>query len=178
MGNSIEKTGKFYYGEGITKRSGSKDDLLLENVLKKQEVEKAAKEASQILLEAKKAKQKELEERLKTLEMLPIGSKVVILPYPENPYKKVITESGILIDYDGSFKNPDSGEQDKLKQGIQCAKVIEVGPDCKVVRLGDDVFYESRATAPLPFFSLGYEVLVEGNIFVILNEGLQARLKE
>lgn len=171
-----EANGTVYMGKNL--KHEFNEGLLLENLSKKREEEKKAKEATEMLIELEKKKQSELEAKLEKLEMLPIGSKVVILPYPSNPYKKTISKGGILIDYDGSFKNPDTGEQDKLKQGIQCAKVIEVGPECKIVRPGDDVFYESRACAVIPFFSLGYEILVEGNIFCILNEGLKARLKE
>ena len=169
-----EAAGMVFMGKNL--KPEFDENLLLENLSKKREEEKVQEEASALLIKLEQEKQLELEAKLEKLELMPIGSKVILLPYPNNPYKKTITKSGLFVDYDGSFMNPDSGEKDNMKQGIKCAKVIEVGPDCKMVRAGDDVFYESRAIAPIPFFSLGYEILVEGNIFCILNEGLKARL--
>jgi hypothetical protein len=171
MANSIERTGKFYYGD-----KKADESLLLENQIKKRDEEKVIKEAGAILLEQEIAKQKELEARLDTLEMIPSGNKLIILPYPTNPYRKVVSKGGIFVDYDGSFNNPDTGEKDKLEVGVKCGKVIEVGPDCKWAAVGDDVFYESRVTVKLPFFSLGYEITNEPNIHTFLNEDLKARL--
>ena len=51
-------------------------------------------------------------------------------------------------DYTGEFLNPDSGENDKLKELVACAKVIEVGPDCKYLNINDDVFYDTRSVYP------------------------------
>ena len=86
-------------------------------------------------------------------------------------------QGSIIVDYGGEFKNPDSGEMDKMKVGIGCAQVIEVGPECKYTKIGDDVFYDTRTTVPVPMLSLGYEILAEQQIFCMLAEGLKARLK-
>lgn len=154
------------------------EELFLENAIEKRNQEKLQKEASEKLIEAEKAKQKELESKLSTLELIPIGPRILILPYPRNPYKKTVSKGGILIDYDGGFLNPDTGEQDKMNVGIGCAKVIEVGPDTRYAKPGDDIFYDTRTAVPIPFFGLGYQEIAEQNAFTIINEGLRERLKD
>jgi hypothetical protein len=126
--------------------------------------------------ELQSQKQKELEERLETLEIVPMGAKVILLPYPRNPYKKVI-EGKIIVEYNGEFNNPDSGERDALKEMVGCAKVIEVGPECKYVKAGDDIYYDTRTCYPLPFMTLGYIMTTEPQILAIINEGLKIRFK-
>ena len=52
----------------------------------------------------------------------------------------------------GGFDNPDSGTRDTLQEVIKCAKIIEVGPDCKRVQKGDDVYYDSRNSISFTFY--------------------------
>jgi hypothetical protein len=106
MATSIERTGKFYMSKGITNND---DDLLLDNAIEKRNKEKEQKEATQLLVEAQQNKQRELMEKMETLEILPHGNRIFMLPYPSNPYRKVISENGIFIP-DGDFLNPDKGE--------------------------------------------------------------------
>lgn len=168
-----EASGTVYLGKNIKHQID--ESLLLENLSKKRKEEQDQKEVSELLIEAEKTKQEELEKKLETLEMLPISNKVILLPYPQNPYLKTVSKGGLFIPTEMKHINAETGEIEKDAPGIQCAKVIEVGPDCKSVLPGDDVFYESRATAPIPFFSLGYVITSEPNIFAFLNEGLKAR---
>jgi len=149
----------------------------LENEFKAMRDEKDLEEASKMLLELEKAKQEEINAKLQTLELIPLENKVVLSPYPRNPYRKIM-EGGIIVDYDGSFKNPDSGEQDKLVEGIKCARVIEVGPKCTFLQPGDDVYYDSRTVYPLPFMTLGYVLTQENAILCALNSGLKDRMKK
>lgn len=142
--------------------------------LNRMKEEKKAKEAAEALLAAEKAKQEEINERLQKLEMLPMLDKIVILPYPVNPYRKVM-EGSIIVEYTGTFNNPDSGEEDKLDKLVGCAKVIEVGPTTKHIKVGDDVYYDTRTVAPLPFMSMGYKILSELSVLAVLNEGLKDR---
>lgn len=139
--------------------------------------EKEIEEASKMLLELEKAKQEEINSKLETLELIPLENKVIISPYPRNPYRKVM-EGSIIVDYDGSFKNPDSGEMDKLQEGIKCGKVIEVGPKCTFLRPGDDVYYDGRTVYPMPFMSLGYVLTQENAILAALNTDLKDRIKK
>jgi hypothetical protein len=164
--------GKFYMSKGLENK-----DLFLENQIQKKKEEEQAEEARKLLMEAEKAKQEELEKKLEKLEMLPLGSKVILLPYPTNPYRKVL-HGNIFVDYTGAFDNPDTGEKDTLEQGIVCAKVIEVGPSTQFVQAGDDVYVDRRTLLPVPFMSLGYMVAVETNIISTINEGLTERFKQ
>ena len=172
-----EAAGKYFMGKNLTQRDSGL--IVPENSLQKEidksKLEKDKDEARKLFIEAEKAKQEEIIRRAETLEQLPMGNKIIILPYPRNPYRKIM-EGNLFIDYDGSFKNPDSGEQDKLKELVGCAQVIEVGPDCKYLKPGDDVYYDTRTTYPLPFMSMGFQVTSEPQIITFLNEGLKKRL--
>ena len=167
-----EVEGKFYMGKN--KIYAPEDPI--QKMIKDAKLEKAKEDATQILLEAEQAKQTEIEKKLETLEIVPIGNKIVLAPYPRNPYRKIM-QGSIIVDYDGTFANPDSGEQDKMQELVACAKVIEVGPDCKYAEVGDDVYYDPRSTYPMPFMSLGHKLTTEPQILCIINENLKARLK-
>lgn len=172
MANSIERTGKIFMGPANQKFDES---LLLENASKRKKEEEAAAQAAELLIKAEQEKQKEIEAKLETLEMLSVGPKVIILPYVKNPYRKTVSKGGILIDYDGEFKNPDTGEEDKMQKGIMCAKVIEIGPEVKYLKPGDDIYYLANSALPIPFFNQGYQVIAEQNALTVLNQGLRAR---
>lgn len=137
--------------------------------------DKQAEELAKRLREAHAAKQKEIQERLEGLQVVPNANRIIIMPYPENPYVQVMTESGIYLDHSGGFDNPDSGTRDTLQEVIKCAKVIEVGPDCKRVQKEDDVYYDSRTVYPLPFMSLGYMVTTEVQLLAVINNDLKER---
>lgn len=135
-----------------------------------------AKELQERLKEAHLEKQKEIEERLVGLEVVPNGQRIILMPYPTNPYVKIMTESGIYTQPTGTFMNPDSGTLDTMEEITVCAKVIEVGPDCKSIQIGDDVYYDKRTAYPLPFMGLGYQVSSESQIIAIINNNLKERL--
>lgn len=166
-----EQTGKFYFPH-------KKEIITLDNPFAAQaeemRLEKDAKEATNQLLELAKQKQEELEKKLEKLELLPMGAKVILLPYPSNPYRRVMN-GNIIVEYNGEFNNPDSGEKDKMKELVACAKIIEIGPDVKQVLPGDDVFYDPRSTYPVPFFNNGYILTTEPQLLCVLNEGLKKR---
>lgn len=164
-----QAAGKFYMNNGKFE-----DDLLIENQIIKKKEKELIEEAQKLYLEASQKKQEEINAKLQTLEMLPMGNKIIISMYPENPYRKVI-EGKIIVDYDGSFINPDTGTQDKMKQLVACGKVIEVGPEVKYVKPGDDVYFDPRTCYPVPFMSLGYLLTHETAIHCVLNEGLKTR---
>ena len=136
--------------------------------------EKAAEEIKKALFEAEKNKQAEINKKLETLEMLPMMNKIILQPYPVNPYRKVV-EGSLIVDYTGAFKNPDTGEDDKLQELVGCAKIIEVGPECKYLKPGDDVYYDTRTVYPVPFMSMGYRLTSEPQILCVLNEKLKER---
>lgn len=136
--------------------------------------EKAAEEIRKALFEAEQNKQAEINKKLETLEMLPMMNKIILQPYPVNPYRKVV-EGSLIVEYTGAFKNPDSGEDDKLQELVGCAKIIEVGPECKYLKPGDDVYYDTRTVYPVPFMSMGYKLTSEPQILCVLNEKLKER---
>ena len=138
--------------------------------------EKEREPINQKLIELDKDKQRSIEEKLKTLELIPNGNKIIVLPYPTNPYKKIM-QGSIYLGNNGDFKNPDSGEMDRLEESIICGKVIELGPDCKFGEIGDDVFYDKRTVYPVPFMSSGFVLTSEPQILVWINENLKARFK-
>lgn len=144
---------------------------------KKLEEEKKAQEIAEKLKKVHLEKLEEVKSKLETLEILPLRDKVIILPYPQNPYMQTITESGIFVDTMGQFFNPDSGELDQMQEMVICGKVIEVGPECKWVEVGDDVYFDSRTAFPFPFMNNGYKLTSEVSLLAILNENLKERLK-
>lgn len=169
MSNRESQTGKFFMGNGLIL-----PENLLEREFEKAKLEKEEEELNKKLIELEKQKQKELEEKLQTLEILPMLNKIILLPYPENPYRKIM-DGNIIVDYTGQFNNPDSGEKDKLQVLVGCAKIIEVGPEVKYLKIGDDVFYDTRTVYPVPFFGMGYLLTAEPQILCILNENLKKR---
>jgi len=171
----MELTGKYFMGA----RSNANSDLLLpENQIlrmaEKQREEKDAEEAARLFVLAQEEKQRELDEKVARLELIPLGPKVILLPYAANPYRKIM-EGKIIVEFTGAFNNPDSGEKDTLDVFVGCAKVIEVGPEVKYVKVGDDVFYDNRTVYPIPFMQQGYKLTVEPSLLAVINEGLKAR---
>jgi len=173
-----QQLGKFFMGGDAAGYKEKNQILLPINPLEKEfeiaKLEKEQEEARAMFLELEKKKQEELEAKLDTLEMIPMLNKIVLLPYPKNPYRKVM-QGSIIVDYTGEFNNPDSGEKDKLKELVACAQVIEVGPEVKYLKPGDDVFYDTRTVYPVPFLSLGYLLTSEPQILCVLNEKLKER---
>ena len=54
-------------------------------------------------------------------------------------------------------------------------KVIEVGPETKYVREGDDVFFTKPSQTPIPFFKMGLVYLSELRVLAVVNEKLRQR---
>ena len=172
MSKSLDRAaGKFYMN------GKSEEDFLLDNLIEKQKSQQEIDEARKLYLEASQKKQEEINSKLATLEFIPMTNKIVISKYPENPYRKIL-EGNIIVDYNGAFVNPDSGESDKMKELVACGQVIEVGPEVKYIRAGDDVYFDPRTCYPVPFMSLGYLLTSEPQIHCVLNEGLKNRFDE
>jgi len=110
-------------------------------------------------------------------EIMPLGVNLMIQPYLENPYLQLKTESGLELST-GEFMNPDSGELEKLKSDICCGLVIEVGSQCKEVKVGDEVFYNINVTRPIPFMGKGFLLAHEPGLIAILGENLQERFNK
>lgn len=174
MGEQADKNrGLFIVNKNII--TPPENELVVE--ARKLEEEKKAKTVAEKLKQVHLEKLEEVKSKLETLEILPIRDKVIILPYPQNPYMQTITESGIFVDTMGQFFNPDSGKLDQMNEMVVCGKVIEVGPECRWVQVGDDVYYDSRTAFPFPFMNNGYKLTSEVSLLAILNENLKERLK-
>lgn len=110
-------------------------------------------------------------------EIMPLYSNVILLPYEQNPYANLLTESGLQLT-NGEFDNTDSGEHDRLELYISCAKVVEVGPKGEYVQAGDDVFFDTRSARPVPFMRQGFFITAEQNLICVMNDDLKERFKK
>lgn len=110
-------------------------------------------------------------------EIMPLYSFVMIEFYDEDPYDKKYTESGLKLTED-VFENPDTGNLDKKEFPVKTAKVIDVGPDAKFVRQGDDVMVDSRTCRPIRFMGNIYFIVGEQNIITVIAENLKERLNK
>ena len=137
--------------------------------------EKAVKEK----YDAEIKRAEEITEKMKSMEIMPSMSYILCKPYATNPYQKIEVKGNLIVPvYDGKFINPDTGEEDVEEQLSIVANVIEVGPLCKYVQPGDDIYYRKHQGIPVPFFRQGFEVVNENQVQVIINEKLKARFEE
>ena len=60
----------------------------------------------------------------------------------------------------------------------QIAEVIEVGPDCKYVKPGDDVYVNNPTIRPVPFMRQGFFLCNEQNVLAVMNNDLDKRFKK
>lgn len=97
-------------------------------------------------------------------EIIPTNANVLAQPYVRNPYRYIeTTESGLIVGVESSktYKSNETGEIEKNNDVVKCAKVIAVGPDCKNVNVGDDIFFTAFEELVLPFRKKGYVVVSE-----------------
>lgn len=103
----------------------------------------------------------------KDVELIPCGRRVIFECYSKNPYRIVETsEEGVIFGIESTkmYKSNETGEMTENEDAIVCAKVISVGPDCKYVENGDDIFVYKFNAAPVPFRKKGYYIVDEANI--------------
>lgn len=109
--------------------------------------------------------------------IIPCNVGVIVKPYDENPYRKIEkTESGLIIGVQSSqkIKSNDSGEIEENDEYVACAKVIAVGPFCKNVKVGEDVFLIKHILKPVPFRKQNLWEVDEQNILCrIVPKGTQ-----
>lgn len=102
------------------------------------------------------------------VQIIPINFGVLIKPYEENPYRMIEqTESGLIVGIESTkrYKSNETGEYEDNQQLITCGKVIATGPECKNVKVGDDVYFAIHFATPIPFRKKGYYEISEQNIF-------------
>ena len=109
----------------------------------------------------------------KNVDILPCNTNVVLEFYEDNPYRYVVTsENGLILGIESTkkYKSNETGEMEDSEEYIACAKVIAVGPACRNVKVGEDVFAVKHISNPLPFRKKGYRVISEENIICRLVE--------
>lgn len=111
------------------------------------------------------------------VELIPCNVGVIVKPYDENPYRKIEkTESGLIIGVQSSqrYQSNESGEIEENDEYVTCAKVIAVGPFCKNVKVGEDVYVIKHILKPIPFRKQGFYEIDEQNILCrIVPKGTQ-----
>lgn len=98
------------------------------------------------------------------VEIIPTNANVLIQPYIRNPYRYIeTTASGLIVGIESSktYKSNETGEIEQNNEVVKCGKVLAVGPSCKNVNVGDDVFYTTYSQAIVPFRKKGYVVVGE-----------------
>lgn len=118
----------------------------------------------------------------KNIEIMPVGFNILLKPFKENPFQRIVkTDSGIILETGGMkpvFENTDAGEYQEEEQAILVGVVQEVGPDCKYVKAGDVVMYPNGRAIPVPFYRQGLYIINETAVIVTINEGLTERFKK
>lgn len=142
------------------------------------------------MIEAYQEKLKENEKKInenlakmaKDIEILPLGSYVLVKQFEQNPFQKIErTSSGLIIDTGGlapQYKNTDNGQIEEEEAFILVGVVQEVGPECKYLKAGDAVFYPKPACIPVPFFKQGLVQINETRVLAVVNEKLTERFEE
>ena len=99
------------------------------------------------------------------VDVIPVNANVLIQPYIQNPYRHIeTTASGLIVGIESSktYKSNETGEIEQNNEVVKCGKVLAVGPACKNVNVGDDVYYTTYSEAKLPFRKKGYVIVGEG----------------
>lgn len=123
-----------------------------------------------------------INKNVENIEILPLGNYVLIKPFEQNPFQRIVrSSSGLIIDTGGfapEIKNTDTGEYQEEEQFIRVGVVQEVGPECKYLKAGDAVFYSKPSEVPVPFYKQGLVNVNETRILAVVNENLTDRFKE
>ena len=99
------------------------------------------------------------------VDIIPTNTNILIQPYIKNPYRYIeTTASGLIVGVESSktYKSNETGEIEQNAEVVKCGKVLAVGPACKNVEVGDDVYYTTYSEAKLPFRKKGYVIVSEG----------------
>lgn len=123
---------------------------------------------------------KSVTENVNNLEIMPIYNYILVKPFSENPFQRIVVSknSGFIIDTGGAkpiFKNPDNGKYEEEENLIHVGTVIEVGKECKYIKNGDTIMWSKPSEIPVPFFKQGLVLVNENRVIVTINEGLKAR---
>lgn len=124
-----------------------------------------------------------INENVQNIEIMPIGNYVLVKPFEENPFQRIVrdSKSGLILDLGGQrpeYKNTDNGQIEQEEFFIKVAVIQECGPECKYAKSGDTIFYTKPSAVPVPFYKQGLELVNETRILAIVNEGLTERFEQ
>lgn len=110
------------------------------------------------------------------VEIMPLGTYVLVQPFKANPFQSVKTESGLIIGgFAPVYKSAETGQAEEEQPFVRTGLVVETGPDCRFVREGDIVMYNVSSEITVPFFRFGFVTVAEQRVIAAVNEGLTAR---
>lgn len=120
---------------------------------------------------------------VENIEIMPIGNYLLVKPFIENPFQRIVRDSktGLILDTGGfapEYKNTDNGHIEQEEQFIKVGVVQESGYRCEAIRPGDTVFYTKVSAVPVPFYKQGLELINETRVLAVVNENLSVRFKE
>lgn len=123
-----------------------------------------------------------INENVEKIEIMPIGTYLLVKPFAENPFQRIVKDSnsGLILDLGGyapEYKNTDNGQVEEEESFIKVGVVQEVGPECRYCVPGDTIMYTKPQAVPVPFYKQGLELTNEVRILVVINEGLTERFK-
>lgn len=122
-----------------------------------------------------------LSEDMNGLEIMPLGTYVLIKPFDNNPFQKIKVEGSIITDLGGftpQYKSHETGELEEETQFIKVGTVIETGVECKFLKPGDIVMWTIASEIMVPFYKLGFVTVNEQRIITCINAELTKRKKE
>lgn len=162
---------------------GTIDEIIQREKVSKfnQEVDKYVDKFSEHVENLKKT-QEILAEDITNVEIKPLFSRVIFVPFEKNPFQRIQqTKSGIIVDTGGMTPehfNTDKGISEEDKPDIVTGVVQEVGPEVKYIKPGDVIFYREMTAIPVPFYKQHFWSINENQVIAIVNEGLESRFNE
>lgn len=123
-----------------------------------------------------------INENVNNIEIMPISNYVLVKPFNENPFQRIVRDkSGLIIDLGGQspqYKNTDNGKIEEEESFIHVGVIQECGVDCKYCKPGDTVMWTKPSEVPVPFYKQGLFLVNETRIMVVINEGLSERFNK
>lgn len=92
---------------------------------------------------------------------------ILVEPYLANPFRRTVTESGLIPTEIPMEKNPDTGEMQFQNLRIKVGVVKRVGPECKQVQTGDIVYFDNMMTTPIHFMGEEYFRTHESQVLAV-----------
>lgn len=126
--------------------------------------------------------QQQVEYDINKAEIKPMFSRIIVKPFKVNPFQRMETKGGIIVDTGGYTPhvqvNPMTGKYEEQKQFIVTGCVMEVGPEVKYLQEGDVIYYRVDTAVPVPFLKQGFVSLGESQVIAVVNEGLSERFNK